>query len=131
MSEVYGKFKRALARDQIGGDITALDIRCIIIDADDYTVSQLHEFLSDIPAGARIAVSAAVTGITVSEAGAVDCDDISWTGVSGDPSEAVIFYIHTGVEGTSRLITYIDGAGAALTPDGGNVNGTINNIVNL
>lgn len=99
------------------------DIRAILIDTDDYSVNlATHDNLDDIPGGARVAVSGALTGKSVTD-GVADADDVTWGSVSGDECEAIVIYKHTGTESTSRLIAYIDTAGATLpvTPNGGDI----------
>jgi hypothetical protein len=97
------------------------DIRAILIDAADYTFSQSHDNLDDVAAGSRVAVSGALASKTVTD-GVADAADVTWSTVTGDPSEAIILYKHTGVESTSRLIAYIDTAtGLPVTPNGGNI----------
>jgi len=98
------------------------DIRAILIDTDDYTVDlDLHDNLDDIPGAARVAVSAALTGKTVTN-GVADANDVTWSAVTGDQSEAIVLYKHTGTESTSRLIAYIDSAtGLPVTPNGGDI----------
>lgn len=103
-------------------DWTGQDMRVILIDTADYTFNQAHDFLNDVPAGARVAVSGALTGKTATN-GVADADDVVLTAVTGDQSEALIIYQHTGVESTSRLVAYIDTAtGLPVTPNGGNIN---------
>jgi len=98
------------------------DIRAILIDVADYTVDlDAHDNLDDIPAGARVAVSGALTGKTVTN-GVADANDVTWSAVTGDQSEAIVLYKHTGTESTSRLIAYIDSAtGLPVTPNGGDI----------
>ena len=98
------------------------DIRAILIDTNDYTVDlDAHDNLDDIPAGARVAVSGALTGKTVTD-GVADANDVTWSAVTGDQSEAIVLYKHTGTESTSRLIAYIDSAtGLPVTPNGGDI----------
>lgn len=103
-------------------DFDTDDIRCILIDAADYTVDlALHDNLDDIPGAARVAVSGALTGKTVA-AGVADAADVTFSSVTGDQCEAIVIYKHTGVESTSRLIAYIDSAtGLPVTPNGGDI----------
>lgn len=98
------------------------DIRVILIDAADYTVNlSTHDNLDDVAVAARVATSGALSGKTVT-AGVADASDVTFTSVTGDVSEALIIYKHTGVESTSRLIAYIDSAtGLPVTPNGGNI----------
>ena len=115
------------------GDIdwVADDIRAILVDTADYTVNlATHSNLSSVPAIARVATSGALTNKTAL-AGVADADDVSFGAVSGDPSEAVVLYKHTGVESTSTLIAYIDTAtGLPVTPNGGTIGVTWDNGAN-
>jgi hypothetical protein len=51
--------------------------------------------------------------------GVFDAADKTLTAVTGDPSEAIILYKHTGTESTSNLIVFIDGL--SVTPNGGDI----------
>jgi len=104
------------------------DIRAILIDLADYAINlATHKFLSDVPAVARVSVSpsfVAKTGV----AGVADADNITFPLVTGDPSEAIVVYRHTGADATARLIGVVDtvtvsGAAAALfvSPNGGDI----------
>jgi len=99
------------------------DIRAILIDLADYTPNlATHDFLDDVPAAARVAVSGSLAGKTVA-AGVADANDITFSAVSGDPSEAILIYKHTGSDATARLIALIDTAtGLPVTPNGGDIN---------
>lgn len=98
------------------------DIRLVLVDLADYSVNlSAHNALDDVPGVARVAVSSAFTTKT-SAAGVADADDVTLSSVTGDPSEALVIYKHTGVESTSLLIAYIDTAtGLPVTPNGGPV----------
>jgi hypothetical protein len=98
------------------------DIRAILIDTADYTVNlATHDNLDDIPGGARVAVSDALTGKSVT-AGVADADDVTFSAVSGDECEAIVLYKHTGTESTSRLIAYLNSAtGLPVTPNSGDI----------
>ena len=104
-------------------DFDTDDIRAILIDVADYTVNlATHDNLDDVAAAARVAVSGSLTGKTVTD-GVADADNVTWTAVTGDVSEAIVLYKHTGTEATSRLIAYIDTAASGLpvTPNGGDI----------
>lgn len=100
------------------------DIRAILIDTGAYTVNtDTHEFLSSVPAGARVS-TASITGRTVAAVagiGAVhDATDVLFSAVVGPSVEAMIVYIHTGVDTTARLLFYVDTiTGLPFTPNGG------------
>jgi len=98
------------------------DVRVILVDLADYTFSAAHDFLDDVPAGARVAVSGALANKTFT-AGVFDADDVTILAVTGDQSEALILYQHTGVDATSRLIAFWDTGvtGFPFTPNGSDV----------
>ena len=89
-----------------------------------------HEFLSDVPSGARVATSGNLSSKS-STKGVADAADITFTAVSGDPCEALVLYKDTGVEGTSPLIACITNAtGLPITPNGADINVTWANTAN-
>lgn len=98
------------------------DIKIILVDAADYTVdSALHDFLDDVPAGARVATSANLSGKTSTD-GVADANDVTLTGVTGDESELILVYKDSGVEATSPLIAVYDTAtNLPITPNGGDI----------
>lgn len=84
------------------GDIdwVADTIKVVLVDAADYTVNlSTDDFLADIIAGARVAT--ATLANKSASAGVADADDVTFLGVSGDISEALVIYKDTGVEATS------------------------------
>jgi hypothetical protein len=90
-------------------DLLAIDLRAILIDTANYTFSAAHDFLDDVPAGARESDGVALAGRTVT-AGVLDANDTVLTNTTtGVSVEAVILYEHTGNDATSRLVAYIDG----------------------
>lgn len=119
---IYPAFRQALLDASSNVDLNDGDVRVILVDTNDYTYSSSHDFLDDVAAGARVAVSGALTNTTVTN-GTFDADDVTFSSVTGDQSEALIIYVHTGVEGTSRLVAYIDTGvtGLPVTPNGGNI----------
>lgn len=118
---LYDKGRQAF----LEGDIDWIndDIRVILIDTADYTVDLAnHDFLNDVPSAARVAVSPSLSGKSATN-GVADANDVTFSSVTGDPSEAIIIYKHTGTESTSNLIAYIDTAtGLPVTPNGGDIN---------
>jgi hypothetical protein len=84
----------------------------------------VNEFLSDITAGARISTSPNLSSKTNS-LGVLDAADFSFTSVSGDPSELIVYYKDTGSAATSPLLFATTWAAGVITPDGNNINVTI------
>lgn len=98
------------------------NLKIVLVDTATYTVDiDVHDFLDDIPAGERVATSANLTTKTTT-LGVFDADDVTFSSVTGDPSEAVVLYKDTGSAATSPLIAYIDTAtGLPVTPNGGDI----------
>lgn len=117
----------------LGADVDWLvdNIKVVLVDAADYTVNlATHAFLSDITAVGRVATSGNLASKTAT-AGVADAADITFTAVTGDPSEALVIYKDTGTAGTSQLIAYIDTAtGLPVTPNGGDITVTWDNGAN-
>jgi hypothetical protein len=120
---LYDKFVESYltqAANQVDFDAPD-DIRAILVDTADYVVNlTTDEFLTSVTGAGRVATSGDI-GVTISGR-VVDAGDVTWPTVTGDQSEAVVLYKHTGVEATSRLIAYIDTAtGLPATPSGGDI----------
>jgi hypothetical protein len=94
----------------------------VLVDAADYTLSLgTHQFLSDIPAPARVATSPALANKTA-VAGVADADDVVITAATGDQAEAAVLIKDTGSAATSPLILYTDeGTGLPVQPNGGDI----------
>ena len=115
---LYDTFKQSLLEG--ANNLTSVNIKAILVDTADYTFSAAHDFLDDVAAAAREETSANLSGKTTTN-GVFDATDVTFTATSGDPCEAVILYIDTGVAATSRLICYIDTAGGLPVTLGGDV----------
>jgi hypothetical protein len=107
-------------------DLEGGDQRVILIDtADDDPAVNTDQDLADIAGAARVATAAlageAVT--TASNTATYDADDTTFPTVSGDQSEELVIYEHTGTEGTSLLIVSFDtfASGMPVTPNGGDI----------
>jgi hypothetical protein len=98
------------------------DVTALLVDAADYTFSAAHDFVDDVPSGARVATGALDSQTTTS--GTFDAADETWTSVTGDVSEEVILHDNTGgAESTDPLIVRFDtfASGMPVTPNGGNI----------
>lgn len=117
---LYGLGREAF----LGGDLDwdAQDFRVILVDAADYTANiNVDDMLDDITAGARVAVSSAL-GSKTKTLGVADAADVTFSAVTGDQSELLVIYQHTGTSSSSRLVVYIDSAtGLPVTPNGGDI----------
>ncbi|MEM9378409.1 MAG: hypothetical protein AAGB93_00570 [Planctomycetota bacterium] len=126
---VYPRTKAKLMRGAL--NLESADLRAVLVDLADYTYSAAHEFLSDIPAAARVAVGPTLANVTVSNDAVLDADDTTVPTVSGDPFEAIVIYRHTGVDATSELVHFDDTAGGLpFTPNSQDVDIQFDNGAN-
>lgn len=116
--QLYNKARQALGKGLV--NLEGDDVRLVFIDDADYTPDLINdEFLSDVPAASRVAVSTSLASKLVDATGAFSANDLIVNTVSGDPFEGVLLYIHTGVDSTSRLLSYDDTAAQLpITPNG-------------
>jgi len=103
-------------------DWDADTIKLYLIDAADYAKNlATHDNADDIPGGAKVATSGAL-GSKTTTAGVADAADVTFSAVTGDPSEEIVIWKDTGTQSTSRLIAHIDtGTGLPVTPNGGDI----------
>lgn len=96
---------------------TADTIQTVFIHVPLYTVNLVtHQFLSDVPVGARVGTPQTLASKTAS-AGVLDADDVLFTALTGPMVGALIIFKWTGADATSRLIIYNDlGIGFGFTP---------------
>lgn len=102
-------------------------IKVQLVDIANYTAAQAtHQFLSDLPANARVS-GPQTLGSKTSTNGNADGGDLAFpaVGPAGTSIEAFVIYKDTGTEATSPLIAYIDTAANASLPiiaNGGTIN---------
>lgn len=120
---IYPEYKDALLNADSNVDIITGNVKAILVDLADYTYASTHTFLTSVPAASRVATSGNLTGKTVVD-GTFDHANLTWSSVTGDQSEAVIHFIDTSVEATSRLVSFLDTGitGLPVTPNGGDIN---------
>lgn len=106
---IYGKGRQAFGNAEI--DWLDDNIAVQLVDTALYAVAlDTHEFLSDIPSGARIGSPVSLTSKT-NVLGVFDAANVSVTGLVSAPTiEALVIIKNTGNAATSRLIEYIDTA---------------------
>lgn len=126
-NKVYPKYKQALLTADSNIDVENGNIKAVLVDLADYTYSDAHDFLDDVPAGARVATSSNLGSKTITD-GTLDVADFTFTAVTGDQSEALIIYIDTGSAATSRLVAFYDTGvtGFPITPNTGDISVTVN-----
>ncbi len=117
MNALYPKWKEALLQGSPNSSLTGT-VNAYLIDTGAYTYSPSHQFLSDVPGGARVGSPLPLVTKTFIN-GVFDAVDLNFVTVSGPTVEAVILVIFTGVEATSRLVAFLDsGTNLPFTPTG-------------
>lgn len=126
---LYDKARESFLKGEI--NFTSNNIKAMLADSALYTPNlATHQFLTDIPSGARVAISANMASKTTA-AGVADCADFSFTTVTGAVCAYVVFYQDTGSAATSRLICCEDTAtNLPLTPNGADIDVVIDSGAN-
>jgi hypothetical protein len=118
---IYPKWKQALMSGGSSSVLTAT-VRAYLIDANVYTYSASHTFVSDLT-GIVGSASGDFQNKTFTD-GVFDADNISFTGVTGNSAEAIVIFIET-FSGSSfnRLVAYLDTGftGLPITPNGNDI----------
>lgn len=102
-------------------DLLTDTIKCVFVDGADYTPNlSTHDALDDVPSGGRVGTAQTLGSKTVTN-GVFDAADVTFTAITGDPSEYILFYKDSGVESTSYLLWLFDTwTTNPFTPNGGN-----------
>lgn len=100
---------------------TAQTFKAALVDTGTYTLSQSHQFYSDL--SGVVGTPGAIANPS-NTSGICDGDNVTFTSVSGNTVEAIVIYQDTGTTTTSPLLAYIDttsDASLPVTPNGGNI----------
>ena len=127
---LYDKGREGFLRGEISWN--ADTIKIALIDTGVYTVDlATHDALDDVPVGARLAISPALSSKDTTD-GVADAADVTFSLVPvGGDAEAIVIYKEGASEAASPLIAYIDTAiGLPVTPNGGDITVQFDNGVN-
>ena len=115
---LYSKAKEAFLNGSI--NMVANTITIALVDTGVYTYSATHQFRNEVSNSAVIS-STSLANKTIAN-GVFDADDATFSSVTGANCEALIIFSDTGIQGTSRLVAYIDSAtGLPILPNGGDI----------
>jgi hypothetical protein len=115
---LYPKAKEAFLNGSI--NMVANTVTIALVDTGVYTFSSAHQFRNDVSNSAVIS-STTLSNKTIAN-GVFDADDATFSSVTGANCEALIIFTDTGIQGTSRLVAYIDSAtGLPILPNGGDI----------
>jgi len=105
MSALYPLFKEALLTAQINMMTDVIKVQAVSAA---YVYSAAHQYLSSVPAGARIGSAVTLASKSIS-GGAFDAADATIPAPSGDPITALVLYREGANDGASNLIAYLNG----------------------
>ena len=115
--KLYPKWKEALIRGD--ANATLVGVRAALINRAIYTYSDAHQFLGDA-AAAIVGTPQDLANLSYANGIFGANPTLNFPSVVGAKVGAIIVYVWTGVNGTSRLVLYNDEAGGLpITPDGG------------
>lgn len=120
VNRIYPKFKEARGTAASNIDIIDLDLRVILVNSG-YVYDDTHDMLDDISGPSRITISPSLSGKTNLN-GVLKADPVILLDDVGSTLNAMIFYINTGSESSSRLICYIDTGLGTINPSGRRIN---------
>jgi hypothetical protein len=117
---IYPKYKEALWLQSANSNANTGTVKVALVDTGVYTYSAAHEFLTSLTG---VVGTAQTVGSKTFTDGVFDGTDVTYTAVTGNSAEALVFYIDTGTAATSRLVSYIDSgfSGLPVTPNGGDI----------
>lgn len=117
MNVVYPKWKEAIVQASANSSLAGT-LRAYLVDTGNYTYSAAHQFLTDLPAPARVGNPQTLASKTFVN-GVLDAADLNFPALTGVSCEALILALDTGADATSRLVAFIDTAtGLPFTPSG-------------
>ena len=117
---IYPLYKEALLTGSGDISLTTGTVTVSLVDTGTYTYSTAHQYIDDV---VGITANSAALSTKTTTTGTFDADSASFTAVSGVESEALVIWIDTTVDSTSRLVAYIDTGvtGLPVTPNGGDI----------
>lgn len=118
-SVVYPKFKEGILQGT--WNLSSAAVRAVLIDTGTYSYSAAHDFYNDL-SGVVGSESGALANKTFTN-GTFDADNITFSAVTGNTVEAIVYFVDTGNAATDALICYVDSASSGLpaTPNGGDI----------
>lgn len=127
---IYPIYKQNLLAGTSGYDLdndTTTDGPYVaLVDTGTYTYNAAHDFYNDL--SGVVGTDQRITAPTVTT-GTFDGNNVTFTAVSGNSVEALVYYRHnSGANTTWPLVMYYDASGGGLpvTPNGGDISITFN-----
>lgn len=121
---IYPLYKQALLQGDTGISLTTGTLKVGLLDTGTVSYSAAHQYYDDVSSGI-VGTPQTIGSVTVSTDGTVDGADVTFTSVTGNTTEALVYYLDTGTPSTSRLV-YWEDENVGATPNGGDINVVFN-----
>lgn len=123
---VYPSALSGYLKADIDSDTVTYKLQLVDVD---YVYSSAHDFLNDVPAGARIGTAQSLTSVTIGTvaAGVIDAADVTVPSVTaGDTVVGYVIYNDTpATEATKHLVVFVnekaDASAISIATNGGNI----------
>lgn len=121
---VYPLYKKAAASGGANVNWLTSPVKMMLIDTGAYTYDDSHEFLSDVPGGARLSTSGLLGSKSVGDDASMQSANTRFEGVTSVSAEGLLWFVDTGSPSSSRLIAFQDAdvTGLPVTPAGASYN---------
>lgn len=107
-SVVYPLFVAELLAQTLG-DLSEADFYAVLVDTASYTYSAGHNFLDDVPAGARVATSRVLGNVSMAS-GRLTADNARFDDFADEAqADALVVYIDGASDAARRLVGYCEG----------------------
>jgi hypothetical protein len=118
---IYPNYKEALLSGDSNIALNSGTIRVSLIDTANNSFNANDTFYSDLDP-ADVIATATIANPTVVD-GLFNGDDVTFSAVTGDQSEALLIWKDTGSANTSRLVAFLDTgvSGLPVTPNGSDI----------
>jgi hypothetical protein len=117
-NQLYPKYKETMLG--AGVNLTSGTVKVALVDTGTYTYNAAHQFYSSVSGVVGTPVTLGSKTVTN---GVFDAADPTFSAVTGNTAEALVFYVDTGSAATSPLLAYMDTGVTNLpvTPNGGDI----------
>lgn len=123
---VYPKYLKACIDGDPNTNLISGNVKAALVHTGTggYTYNAAHEFVSDLTGIVARTGNAGTKSAT--DSGAFESGTVQATAVTGSEVDAVVLYVDSGADSSSRLVVYYDTGvtGLPITPSGQNLNVT-------
>jgi hypothetical protein len=118
---LYPNWKQELLQGTSNTSLAG-NVKAMLVDTNDISYDATDEFVADLT-GAGIVARSGNLGTKTFVDGLFDAANATFTAATGDQSEAIILFVDSGADASSRLVAWFDTGvtGLPATPNGGDI----------